>query len=276
MKLKTLYDNEIREQKEGGFIDSKLLAILVIAFIISDFFSLFSVIDAVFYQSIILSVLVTATTAILLEVLPVLGAKFLMIPARKSKDNYMLIALGVGFLILVAAISYLRFNSQEIMFSSSDSQLIINGVNNVNDTYTYTASDSEQAMTVLMALLPVLTSMAAFFLTLMDPQSVKLKNLMKRNKIMLKDELVELMTQEDEIKHELEIDLFDRDEQLYNNVLKEIDHYGELMKCRVRELCAEFLGTAQAVSDLLETRDVNKEDTKFVSTEEETQRQNVA
>lgn len=276
MKLKTLYDNEIREQKEGGFIDSKLLAILVIAFIISDFFSLFSVIDAVFYQSIILSVLVTATTAILLEVLPVLGAKFLMMPARKSKDNYMLIALGVGFLILVAAISYLRFNSQEIMFSSSDSQLIINGVNNVNDTYTYTASDSEQAMTVLMALLPVLTSMAAFFLTLMDPQSVKLKNLMKRNKIMLKDELVELMTQEDEIKHELEIDLFDRDEQLYNNVLKEIDHYGELMKCRVRELCAEFLGTAQAVSDLLETRDVNKEDTKFVSTEEETQRQNVA
>lgn len=274
MKLRTLYSNEIKEQKAGSLIDPRVLGALVIVFIISDFFSLFGVVDAIFYQYWYLSWMVTGITAIILEVFPLLGARFLMKPDRTTKDNYILGALGAGFAILVIAIIYLRYNTQEIMFSSTDAQLNITGISGIDNSYT--ASRAEQAMTLLMACLPILTSIAAFILTLMSPPSEKLKNLRKRNKILLKDELIALNAYESELRNELEINLVEHDDALYENMLQEINHYGELMRRRVRELSAEFIGNPQGVSDLLESTDnyepIKQDDdkeTKFITSENE-------
>lgn len=192
----------------------------------------------------------TAIIAILLEVIPMMGARYYLKKDR-SDDYYILGALAAAFGLLVFALILLRCYTMEQMFSSASTRLNIAGI--TTESNTYSPTNGEYAMTFLMSMLPILTSVAAFILTIMNSLYDKLKNMKKLHEIQIADTIIKQMAYAKEIEQELKIDLVARDNVLYERMNKAIEDRAQEMKCRVRELVAEKRGTPQAVTELLET-----------------------
>lgn len=255
-RLKLFYDFEPQEQKVVRLFPAWILPVIIIAFIVSDALSIYSVIDNLFNQKEYLSIMLTVIVAVLLEVLPMIGAKFYLKQNKNKEDKYILGTLATAFGLLVFAIILVRFYTMDLMFSAKVTQLNIMGIETESPNYLPTYG--EYAMTFLMSILPILTSVAAFMLTIMNPPQQKLENLRQIHKIQIADSLITQTTYANELERELMIDLVKRDDTLYNEKLDEIKDRAEEMKRRVRELAAEKLGTPQAVTELLETPDTGK------------------
>ncbi len=254
-KLKQIYDFELQEQKVVRLFPAWILPVIIISFIVSDALSIYSVIDNLFNQKEYLSIMLTVIVAVLLEVLPMIGAKFYLKQNKTKEDKYILGTLAAAFGLLVFAIVLVRFYTMDLMFSAKVTQLNITGIK--TESHNYLPTHGEYAMTFLMSMLPILTSVAAFVLTIMNPPQQKLENLRRLHKIQIADSLITQITYTKELERELMIDLIKRDDILYNEKLDEIKDRAEEMKRRVRELAAEKLGTPHAVTELLETPDTS-------------------
>lgn len=249
-----LLRQERKLQKAANPVKPLLLPLLLLFFVVLDALTIFELMDQMFYQSRWLSVLITVGIAIVLEGIPYLASQYFMRDKKTIVDKVTLAALGTVFLLIFITLFVLRWNARALTFSSNESQLaVITSIQTVEQVDSiHGTSAAENVMTVLLGITPLATSVLAFFLSCIYKTSDKLKDKKKINAIELEERLKVLSIKQNEIKNELKRDLVSYNEDLYHVAVEQVNDYEKMLKVIVRQKLAVYLGTAQAVTNLLE------------------------
>lgn len=255
-----LHDGEKKLQKIYNPIRPLALPILLSFFVLLDLFTIYELMDRMFYQNPWLSRFIAIGIAIVLEGIPYIAAQFYMREKKDMADKITLAILGGVFLLIFMTLFGLRWNARTMMFSSNEeSKLsIITSIQAVVETETeYKTSAAEDMMTLLLAITPLATSVLAFFLSCFYRTSNKIRDRKRLNAFRLEDQLKALSIRQNEIHNELQRDLSKYNTDLYNVALDQLGDYETLLKNMVRQKLCMYLGTAAAVSEILEK---NEED----------------
>ncbi len=131
---------------------------------VMDGINLFSVYDTILYESQAMLWAMTATTAFCLEFFPMLLAVLLRQMEGKNREErqkYLIFvwAVCVGFLLVFLTTAALRWVSKDITFAGETS--VITGGLSTTSLAADTTSPAATALTVLLMVLPLITSIAA-------------------------------------------------------------------------------------------------------------------
>lgn len=157
-----IYRHFFRSGKPFYFHPLFLPAVLLFL-MLTDAMTLYSIIDEMFYQSPLLSYVITSGLALSLEMLPVLIARMvklqLYFPSRQRRVCIILAAAAYG--LLFALTFYLRVSTRSLMFGDH-SHISIGG--EVGSDAVSDEPEGALAITILLGCLPFITSVVAFLL----------------------------------------------------------------------------------------------------------------
>lgn len=240
-------------QNQGQLVNPAFLPCMLFFFVVLDYMTIHQLIDVMFYQSFLLTVLVTAGIAILLEGIPCIGAHFFMKENRNDSDTILFLILTGVFVILFLALFALRWYSRELVFSDSGAGLEVTAVQSgAAKAVVPEITMAENMMTILLGISPLATSVLAFCLACSFSASEKKKKRKSLADIHLKHQADLLEASAGELKDELKRDLYRYDTQMYQTALAELNTYAKLLKNIVRQRTAVHIGTSNAVRRLLE------------------------
>lgn len=252
MKSTSVYNNHGKHVKEMHgvrySIPEGLLPIMLVIFIAMDAMTIYAIIDAMFMQSEMMSLIVTLGVAVLLEGIPMVLAEFTGKKTKTSHDRGVIIGLFVLFMALVASLTWLRWNTQELMY---DTGSITNITGEVSE---FELSNAHKSMTILLALEPVLTSVVAYAMAVFVSVEQKQKDLQELELAKLYQELADENRALTELRQVLDgIDQMSvEDEQAFDNLLAEYNAIKNMLGQQARMILAEHLsGDADAVDRVL-------------------------
>lgn len=243
------------QQKCSHKIKRELLPPLLLILVAGDMATIYPLIEAMFYQSMILSLAVTVIAGLVLEGIPCVAAHYILKKQKDRKDIIALAALGIAFLTVFILLFYLRLNSQDLQYQAAGAELSIEGVTDIvgSEVETvFTPTKGQKAMTMLLAFLPLITSVLALALSCAyRPEELK-KERDELAEVKLSKLLADMEAYTNEVKKETERDLTAYDEALYQSRQEDLDCLAKMEKYEVRKMLAIRLGTPDAVSHLLE------------------------
>lgn len=232
-----------------------MLLLLILFFSAFDGVTIFTVIDGMFLQSMFLSIFVTVGLAIFLNFLPYKAAHYTMKEDKDALDKAIISALYAGIVIMSLALFLLRWHSMESAFSTAGASMAVRSACDTIQAGTNTPVEiswDKAMMTIILGISPFFTSLVVFAITCRVKQSIKRDIINKQNDIMILEQLKIRKIQIQEMKAELSRDLEGYDKKQLEIEKNKLTEQGELLKERVRQLVALKIGTADAVSTLLE------------------------
>lgn len=231
-----------------------LLPVLLGFFMLVDGLTIYQLIEQMFYQAQWLSIIVTIGIAAVLEGVPYVAAQYIMREEKKKSDYVVLITLAVSFAILFFSLFALRWNTQDLLYSTADSEIVLDVMNQAS-TETVVQEESnagQQAMTFLLGISPLLTSILAFALSCFQVAASKRNNIDVENDIELMERMKLLRIFEQETTDEIKRDLLGYDQKLLAMEMEKLDTYAAILKNIVRQRVAMKTGSPEMVSKLLE------------------------
>ena len=147
-----------------------LLAV-VILMSLTDFSTLFSILDSLTVTSKYLGMLITASAAFLLNLMPVLVAETLL---RGQGQRWKAVAPGLGFVLLFGLQAFLRWQTRDMLVTEGGSVITFQMDGQVGTSAGGAAtqavsqlSAADTAMCVFLMMLPLCTSLVCFGLALL-------------------------------------------------------------------------------------------------------------
>lgn len=154
-----------------------VIVLLVLGLSLLDAVTLYTVFDRVMYQSQVVSVILTLGCAISLNFIPLVAARFMHYYRYRINGVrlWMLIAMGCVFLVLFSVAFYLRWQTRELSFSGAETTMVdttgqADGINSTDSD-----SDEAVAITLLLGILPGVTSAINLALGYFNDDPVKRK-----------------------------------------------------------------------------------------------------
>lgn len=254
MQMGYLYNAEKKRQKLTYKVFPWLLPVIIIICMAGDFMTIFPLIDSMLYQSAGQVFMVTAVAILLLDGIPYIAGGFYMKEEKTASDKIWFVVLMTVFFVTVIALFYLRWNTQELQYDTTETKLTVSTFEETGDTEeeVFKPTAGQKAMTLFLGFLPVGTSMITFAASCMYSISKTKREYNKSLRIKLLDMENDLGVQEEEIRKELEWDMQKYDEGMFLLNLDDIKQLEVIAKLKVREKLAEKLGTPDSVSKLLE------------------------
>lgn len=232
-----------------------VIACLVVGLSLLDGVTLYTVVDSVMFNSQLVSIILTAGCALSLNFLPLIMARFIHFHRYhiNGVKVWMIAAMGVVFMILFSASFYLRWETRELSFSGTETSMIDTTGQAEGIDSTDANSNEAVAITILLGILPGVTSAINLALGYFNDDPVKRK-------------LAAMKRDYDKLCNQRDIMLAARSEldQDWLTRLRELDHErlatAETMVCDVTEqVCAlarlelaKKLGDADSVAMLTE------------------------
>ncbi len=210
-KLYTLPDFAQRRNKadQAFWTKDAVIVLLVLGLSLLDAVTLYTVFDQVMYQSQVISIILTLGCAVSLNFIPLVAARFIHYYRYRIHGVrlWMMIAIGCVFLILFSATFYLRWQTRELSFSGAETTMVdttgqVSGIESTDSN-----SNEAVAITLLLGILPGITSAINMALGYFNDDPVK------RKLEKLKVELAKLKEQQDVMqaaKSELEQEWLER------------------------------------------------------------------
>lgn len=184
-----LYDQDHYVEKpnkadQTWWTKDAVLAFLVIGLSALDAVTLYTVIDTVMYNSQAVSIILTCGAALCLNFLPLIIGRYIHYIRYhiNGAKEWMAIAMCVVFLVLFTASFYLRWETRELSFSGMESTMV--DTTGQADGIESTDSNSREAvaLTILLGILPGITSAINLALGYFSDDPVKRKlSVMKRD-----------------------------------------------------------------------------------------------
>lgn len=163
-----IYRNEMNLQKtyRSWYQNPIIVAFVVTVLAISDFFTLSSLFNSIKIQEIHVSVMMTITSALILEIIPIILGRFYN-DIRYRKSNAKIgtcIVLASAFFLLFAALFAMRISTRSILFAGGNDEIVFGSGNQTVGLDARADSSAAWTFTVFLGVLPLITSIAAFFL----------------------------------------------------------------------------------------------------------------
>lgn len=249
-----LHKAEMKTQKTINPVNPFILPLLLLFFVILDALTIYQLMDEMFYQSAVLSIVITLGIAIVLEGIPFLAAQFYMREKKSVSDKITMVILAVTFAMIFAILFALRWSARALTFSMEGTEIAFTVMNKVaeSSSVVYETSLAEDMMTIVLGLSPLATSVLAFFLSCIYRTSDKVRDMKRLAQIGLFEQLKQVHIRRNEIENELKRDLERYNQELYEVALAEVEDYRKLLKIAVRQKLALHLGKASVITNLLE------------------------
>ncbi len=247
-----------KEQK----VDKSVWATPKINFILLPIFStmdgmvLFNIFDAIFTQSAITGIVMAIGFAVILNVLPLIIAKFVYqsiykIKRHVSKIAIMFIAI---FFVLFAATVFFRFAYRDMYDEEKQTTQLENTVSNEeslsNDNDNSNNSDKSLAVVFLLSLSPLATSLIGFGIAYISGDEIKKKiQFYERRDIELDEAISDLEAAIATMNNNMKRDI-DLDEQIMEAAIEEIISRCNILKAYARYYLAEYLANPSATTKL--------------------------
>ena len=236
---------------------SKASLILVPIFSVMDGMVLFSIFDACLTQSAVMGIVMAFGVAVVLNVLPLIMAKFAHQTIYKIKRQAltMLLVTALGFFLIFAGTVYLRFAYSDMYENESQTTQLENTVSNdvtVSDVDNNADANKSFAVVLLLSLSPLVTSIIGFAITYVTDDEVRnFVEFYERRDVELDEAISDLESAIETMSIDVERDI-DLDEQAMEAAIEEVIARAETLKAIARRYLAEYLANPRATSKLSE------------------------
>ena len=233
------------------------IAFLVIALSLLDAVTLYTVFDTVMYQSQIISIILTVGCAISLNFIPLIAARFIHYYRyhMNGVKLWMLIALGAVFLILFSATFYLRWETRDLSFSGAETTMVDSTRQAAGIQATDSDSQEGVAITILLGIMPFITSAINLALGYLNDDPVKEKlNALRLERSKLLDSMNVMTAAKVELEQDWEEILSKLDASRLGAVCESVQQSTELIKATARLDLAEKLRDPNSISRLTEPK----------------------
>lgn len=234
---------------------SKANLILVPIFSIMDGMVLFSIFDACLTQSAAMGIVMAFGVAVVLNVLPLIIAKFAHQAIYKTKRQAltMLLICMTGFFLIFGGTVVLRFAYSDMYETESQSVQLENTVSNETTTETESDDNSKNksiAVVILLSLSPLVTSIIGFGIAFVSDDEVRRRfEYHERRDIELDEAISDLEAAIETMNSDVERDI-KLDEDSMNAAIEEIIARADTLKALARHYLAEYLADPRATSKL--------------------------
>lgn len=234
---------------------SKANLILVPIFSIMDGMVLFSIFDACLTQSAAMGIVMAFGVAVVLNVLPLIIAKFAHQAIYKTKRQAltMLLICMTGFFLIFGGTVVLRFAYSDMYETESQSMQLENTVSNETTTETESDDNSKNksiAVVILLSLSPLVTSIIGFGIAFVSDDEVRRRfEYHERRDIELDEAISDLEAAIETMNSDVERDI-KLDEDSMNAAIEEIITRADTLKALARHYLAEYLADPRATSKL--------------------------
>lgn len=234
---------------------SKANLILVPIFSIMDGMVLFSIFDACLTQSAAMGIVMAFGVAVVLNVLPLIIAKFAHQAIYKTKRQAltMLLICMTGFFLIFGGTVVLRFAYSDMYETESQSMQLENTVSNETTTETESDDNSKNksiAVVILLSLSPLVTSIIGFGIAFVSDDEVRRRfEYHERRDIELDEAISDLEAAIETMNSDVERDI-KLDEDSMNTAIEEIIARADTLKALARHYLAEYLADPRATSKL--------------------------
>lgn len=184
MKRKTfnLYDlpeytERISRGDQAFWTKDAVLIFLVLGLSLLDAVTLYNVFDHIMYQSQVVSIILTLGCAISLNFIPLIAARFIHYYRYRMNGVHLwtILSMGVVFLALFAATFYLRWETREFSFSGMESSMVDFTGQASGLESTDAESKEAVAITILLGIMPAITSAINLALGYFNDDPIKKK-----------------------------------------------------------------------------------------------------
>ena len=217
------------------------LPVLLLFLMIVDSATIFPLVESLFFQARLVSIIVVTGLCLLLEGLPFLAAQYFVKEEKTKRDQRIIWALVVGTVVLLIALFGLRWFSQEAAFSG--------GISHLNQVE---LTPDRIAMTILLGILPVLTSVAAFALSCFVPKAKFKAWLNDREDLKILDEMIHHLVCVDELEREVNRDIIPPSASMLEIEKRKLETIRKELKREVGLIIARKLATGDAVTQFCE------------------------
>ncbi len=250
---------EVQQAGKASWSKGKTNLLVVIIVTLLDGVVLFSIFDDIFTQNVLMSILMTAGVAAVLDTTPVIMSYYthLMIDKTYRYANVIVAVLLAGFILLYGCTVYLRFSYSSNYDKQNDSNTLENTVTVESEDY----SESENggsggsggvAVMLLFSVSPLITSMLSFAISFIsvDPNRQRLEEL-EIKAIENDEKIAETQTAitqiETMVREGKELEL-ETDKEAMDKAKDEIIRQRAILKSSARLYLEEFLANASATS----------------------------
>lgn len=234
---------------------SKANLVLVPIFSMMDGMVLFSIFDACLTQSAVMGIVMAFGIAVVLNVLPLIIAKFAHQAIYKTKRQAltMLLISMTGFFLIFGGTVVLRFAYSDMYETESQSMQLENTVSNETTMESETDENSEQksmAVVILLSLSPLVTSIIGFGIAFISDDEVRKRfEYHERRDIELDEAISDLEAAIETMNADVDRDLKLDEESMYA-AMEEIFARADTLKALARHYLAEYLADPRATSKL--------------------------
>ena len=171
------FSERINHSDQAFWMKDLVIVGLILGLSALDAVTLYTVFDRVMYQSQIISVILTLGCAVSLNFIPLVMARFIHYYRYRLNGVklWMIAAMGAVFLLLFSAAFYLRWETREISFSGVEASMV--DTTGQAGSVESTNSDSNEAIaiTILLGVMPGITSAINLALGYFNDDPVKRK-----------------------------------------------------------------------------------------------------
>lgn len=234
---------------------SKANLILVPIFSIMDGMVLFSIFDACLTQSALMGIVMAFGVAVVLNVLPLIIAKFAHQAIYKTKRQAltMLLISITGFFLIFGGTVVLRFAYSDMYETENQSMQLENTVSNdiaEESESDETSKNKSIAVVILLSLSPLVTSIIGFGIAFISDDEVRRRfEYHERRDIELDEAISDLEAAIETMNSDVERDI-QLDEDSMNAAIEEIIARSDTLKALARHYLAEYLADPRATSKL--------------------------
>lgn len=241
--------------EDSWWATSKANLILVPIFSIMDGMVLFSIFDACLTQSAAMGIVMAFGVAVVLNVFPLIIAKFAHQAIYKTKRQAltMLLISITGFFLIFGGTVVLRFAYSDMYETESQSIQLENTVSNETTIESETDENSKNksiAVVILLSLSPLVTSIIGFGIAFISDDEVRRRfEYHERRDIELDEAISDLEAAIETMNSDVERDI-KLDEDSMNAAIEEIIARADTLKALARHYLAEYLADPRATSKL--------------------------
>ncbi|MBR5800457.1 MAG: hypothetical protein IKY23_10405 [Lachnospiraceae bacterium] len=252
---------------------SKANLILVPIFSFMDGIVIHSITDACLTQSALMGYVMAFGIAIVLNMLPLIIAKFAHQAIYKTKRHAvtMMIICIIGFLLIFTGTVLLRFAYSDMYETESQSAQLENTVSNEEIIESEENEDSKNksiAVVMLLSLSPLVTSIIGFGIAFVSDDEVRKRfEYHERRDVELDEAISDIEAAIETMNSDVERDLR-LDETSMNAAIDEIRARANVLKALARHYLAEYLADPAATSKLSAEMRIANEDNRIFMNEE--------
>lgn len=246
------FEEDYHKKEDAWWAAPIVIVLLTVAFSVMDALVLYSVLDKAMMQSEMMGIIMALGIAAVLNIIPLLVAKFIHQAIYRTKRFALTLAIlsVVAFVILFGGTVYLRYAYSDMYGGSSSTQLV-NAVENEEENSSNTTDTSKGlAVVLLLCLEPLVTSLVNFGLAYVSDDEIRKKiEELEIREIELKEGASDLEAALATMENNVQQDI-DLDEQAMLAAKDEVAARCDILRAMARNLLAEHLANASATTKL--------------------------